>query len=165
LILKSLPPAVYAHKDTGSEERTSNQCRDDAFGKAQTPARLNAFSVPQDESNPSQEITRRYGRIAGRHGVPAGHDSCILRRTLAHNAVNKEATVAMEQDDVAFGNGVVPDALDHDFVSGHYRRQHAPSRDLQAQGAGRAQYFARQLTFEGVGLIRWLRRKRHDELE
>ncbi len=63
---------------------------------------------------------------------PQRHNRGIVRR-LGYDAMNKKAAIADEQDNVAFGDGVAGDVLNHERVPGHHRGQHAPARDAQAQ--------------------------------
>jgi hypothetical protein len=95
---------MYSYNDAGNEGRTSKHGCEGAFRKAQTPAGLDAFPVPEDEGNPSQQVALRHGRIGGRHCIPASQNFRVLAfgyDAPVHDTVNKEAPVAAEQDDVS----------------------------------------------------------------
>jgi hypothetical protein len=47
---------VYAHNHPRGKGRTSKPGRDGAVGKAQTPARLDQLSLPQNEGNFAENV-------------------------------------------------------------------------------------------------------------
>jgi hypothetical protein len=142
---------VYAHKDTGCECRMPNQSGDGAFRKSRTSGWLDTFPVPRYESDLPEQVAPGHGRIRGGHRISAGHNRGIVR-PLGYDAVNKEAAISDEEDNVAFGDVVAGDVINHERVPGHHRGQHAPARDAQAQRAGGPQYPARQFALQRVSI-------------
>jgi hypothetical protein len=78
--------------------------------------------------------------------------------------VGEEAAVATKQNDVALGYILAFGAVNHQQVARPNRGQHAPARDLQAQGSRRAQNFTSELALDGVLIPESLCRNNHDAL-
>ena len=156
---------MYAHNDTGGEDRVLYQGCNGASGKTQTPGGFDAFPVPQNERDSSQQVALRYGRIGGGHRIPTGDQFRIVRLAPGDDAVNKKSPVPAEENDVALGHGVTLDPLNEKRISGHDCGQHTPPGHPQAQAARRAQYLARKFALEGVQ-VGWsgLRKTFHDAL-
>jgi hypothetical protein len=170
LTVRSQAQAVHPDGDACGEDRTSEHGGEGAFGKAQTPGRLDSLPVPENERNPSQYFALRHGRIGRWHRIPAHQNFTILRLALGHDApgydaVSKKAPVAAEQNDVSCENGIARYALNHKRIAGPDGGQHAPSCNSQTQTAGGAQYFSGQLTSESMSISQGLIRKLHDTFE
>jgi hypothetical protein len=123
---------VYANNYAGGKIGVLDCRGEGAFTQAHFLARYDAPAVPFNRGYFAQQILIRDWRIGLRHRVALGRNSVSVP---CHDAMHHEPVLASAQDDVTFGYHSGIGALDDECIAGADRRQHAPSRNSQAQTA------------------------------
>ena len=88
---------MEAQNDPGNQVRVLNQGRNCALKQAQTPARLDTFIFPQNDTNLSKKVTFQQGWICGGHRISAGQDRTGGKHAaMVNEAMSKQASIAGE---------------------------------------------------------------------
>jgi hypothetical protein len=119
----------------------AKEAPDEPFMGPEMRPRLESPSVTHDAKGGTQDLFTQDGRVRGRQAVASYEQSPALVCHHRHDTVREESALPAKQEDVAADDLLHAASSDKQHIARPYRRQHASTRDAQADCARNGEHF------------------------